>query len=157
MIIVSCKMCEKKFRAKTWHLQRGWSKCCSKRCRDEAQKKGKFVNCGTCGKRIWRSPKSLKHSKSGKFFCTKSCQTLWRNKVYSGPNHAFWIDGCSLYRKKLLESSASAICRLCGERDKRVLQVHHKDGNEQNSKINNLVWDCLNCHHLIHHHGVLLT
>lgn len=157
MISVFCKVCGKKFKAKVWHLQRGWSKCCSKKCRDESLKKGKFVNCDTCGKRIWRMPRHFRYSKSGKFFCNKSCQTLWRNKVYSGPNHAFWIDGSSMYRKKLLESGRSAICKLCGERDRRVLQVHHKDDDDRNDEIDNLIWLCINCHHLVHFHSVSLT
>lgn len=157
MITAVCKVCGKKFKANSWHLQRGWSKCCSKKCRDESLKRGKFVNCDTCGKRIWRTPKHFRHSKSGKFFCTKSCQTRWRNKVFSGPNHALWIDGSSMYRKRMLESSRSVMCKLCGERDRRVLQVHHKDGNNQNYEINNLIWLCINCHHLVHSHSVSLA
>ena len=156
MIMVSCKICRKSFKAKPWHLQQGWSKCCSKKCRDEALKKGKFVNCDTCRKRIWRTPKKVKRSKSGKFFCKKSCQTIWRNKVYSGSNHALWIGGSSsgFYRRKFLKSGVPIICKLCNEKDIRVLQVHHKDSNRKNNELNNLVWVCLNCHHLIHNHGV---
>ena len=156
MFIVSCKVCGRKFKPNISHLKRGWSKCCSKKCRDESLKNGKFVSCDTCGKKVWRTPRHFKYSKSGKFFCTKSCQTLWRNKVYSGPNHALWIEGSSsgFYRKKFLKSNIPVICNLCNEKDKRILQVHHIDGDRQNNKIDNLVWVCLNCHHLIHNHSV---
>lgn len=157
MVTVFCKVCGKEFKTKSWFFQQGWSRCCSGKCRNEAQKKGKFIKCSTCGKSIWRGPASLRSSKSGKFFCTKSCQTLWRNKVYSGPNHAFWVDGCSIYRKKLLESNTSIVCQLCKVKDLRILQVHHKDGNQQNNELDNLVWLCLNCHHLIHRHDTSLT
>lgn len=159
MIIASCKICRKEFKAKTSHLQRGWSRCCSKKCRDEAQKTGRFVSCDTCGKRIWRAPKEVERSKSGKFFCTKSCQTFWRNKVYSGSNHALWVGGSSsgFYRKKLLDSGISIICNICNEKDIRVLQAHHRDGNRQNNSVDNLVWVCVNCHYLIHNHGVSLA
>jgi len=157
MLIISCKVCGKKFRPNIWHFQRGWSRCCSKKCRDESLKKGKFVNCDICKKKIWRTPRHFKHSKSGKFFCTKSCQTLWRNKVYSGSNHALWIDGSSRYRKKLIESGKPIACMLCGEKDQRVLQVHHKDGNDRNYEVDNLIWLCLNCHHLVHFHAISLT
>ncbi len=150
MVIVTCRVCSKRFKVKPWHLRQGWGKCCSRRCRDEAQKKGRFVNCSTCGKKVWKMPKDLEHSKSGKFFCNKSCQTLWRNKVYSGPNHAFWSGGAKLYRKKLLESKKVSLCVLCGKRDIRVLQVHHKDGSRSNNDIGSLVWLCINCHHLVH-------
>ncbi len=157
MVIITCKVCEKKFKGKNWHLKRGWGKCCSKKCRDESFKKGKFVNCDTCGKKIWRTPKHFRYSKSGKFFCNKSCQALWRNKVYSGSSHALWIDGSSTYRKKMLESGRPAMCKLCKKKDRRVLQVHHKDGNDQNYEIDNLIWLCVNCHHLVHCHDVLLN
>jgi len=159
MVIVICKICKRKFRTKFWLFQQGWSQCCSRKCRNEAQKRGRFVKCSTCGKSIWRGLASLRSSKSGKFFCTKSCQTLWRNKVYTGPNHALWIGGSSFgfYRKKILESNVPVICNLCKEKDTRVLEVHHKDGNRQNNEIDNLVWICLNCHHLMHFHDAYLS
>lgn len=112
-----------------------------------------LVRAPGCGKKIWRAPKDLKHSKSGKFFCSKSHQTLWRNKVYSGPNHPLWTGGESTYRKTLIENGISPICARCGEKDQRVLTVHHKDGNRKNNTIKNLVWLCLNCHHLVQRHN----
>lgn len=157
MPIVSCKICGKKFYAKPNWLKRGWGKYCSRKCQYKGQLKGKFVYCDQCGKKIWRPPAQLKHSKSGKFFCSKSCQTLWRNKVYSGPNHPFWTGGESTYRKVLIENKVSPICARCGERDQRVLTAHHKDGNRKNNKIKNLMWLCFNCHHLVHRHDESLN
>ena len=52
-----------------------------------------------------RSPLAIKKSKSGKYFCTKKCQTIWRNKIlYTGENHSNWKDGESAYRR-ILETS----------------------------------------------------
>ncbi len=106
-----------------------------------------------CGKKIWRPPKQLARSKSGKFFCSKSHQTLWRNRVYSGPNHPLWKDGRNQeYRSFLLQSDAIQKCKMCGNKDKRLLVVHHKDEKRNNNKVKNLIWLCLNCHHLVHYY-----
>lgn len=148
-----CRICGKEFYVRPNHLRRGWGKYCSWKCKCKAQLKGKFVYCETCGKKIWRMPRDLKHSKSEKFFCNKTCQTIWRNKVYSGPNHPFWTGGESVYRKILMENGISPICARCKEKDQRVLTVHHKDKNRYNNKTKNLIWLCLNCHYLIHHHN----
>ena len=148
---VSCKICGKKFYAKPNWLKIGHGKYCSRRCQYRAQLKGKFVKCDICGKKTWKSPHDIKHSKSGKFFCSKSHQTLWRNRVNSGPNHPFWKDGRNQeYRSLLLRSGVPQKCKLCGCRDKRILVVHHLDEKRNNNIIKNLIWLCLNCHHLVH-------
>ncbi len=151
MITVLCKVCGKEFKTKKWLVEQGWSKCCSRKCRNEAQKKGRFVNCYTCRKRIWKFPSAIKASISKKFFCNKSCQTVWRNKFYSGSRHALWRGGYSShYRRILLKSDTSIKCKLCNEEDKRILHVHHIDSNRKNNKISNLSWLCVNCHRLVH-------
>jgi len=153
MPLVYCKICRKRFYAKPSWLKRGWGKYCSAKCQHESCLTGKFVFCSICGKKIWRAPRKIKHSKSGKFFCNKSCQTLWRNKVYSGPNHPLWKGGYyQEYRSFFLQSGVTQKCKLCGNEDKRVLVVHHKDKKRNNNKVKNLIWLCLNCHHLIHHY-----
>jgi len=148
-----CKICGKSFYAKPSHIKKGWGKYCSPECQHEAQLKGEFVYCGICGKKIWRPPKQLTHSKSGKFFCSKSHQTLWRNKIYSGPNHPFWKGGeHQEYKSFLLQSGIAQKCKLCSCRDRRVLVVHHLDEKRNNNSLKNLIWLCLNCHHLVHYY-----
>lgn len=74
----------------------------------------------------------------------------WKNQILqTGENHPNWKGGESMYRKILTGNNISPICARCRKRDKRVLSVHHKDGNRRNNKIKNLVWLCLNCHHLV--------
>lgn len=148
---VFCKICKKEFYAKPNHLKKGWGRHCSRSCQFKGQLKGDFVHCATCNKKIWRAPKDLKRSKSGKFFCTKSCQTLWRNKFYSGSNHPLWTGGKKQYRNVLLEKkSISVRCVECGYKKETVLVVHHKDGNRKNINVGNLQWLCRNCHYIIH-------
>jgi hypothetical protein len=147
---VNCKICTNEFYAKPNHLNKGWGKYCSKKCQTEGQKIGKFVLCEICSNEIWKMPKEIKHSKSQKFFCSKSCQAIWRNKTYSGENHARWTTGINAYRKILRRQKIQEICTKCGYDNKLVLIVHHIDHNRNNNEIKNLMWLCRNCHYLIH-------
>ncbi|MBM3257650.1 MAG: hypothetical protein FJZ05_00300 [Candidatus Nealsonbacteria bacterium] len=155
MPIVYCRVCKKEFYAKPSLLKIGWGKYCSAKCQYKAQRKGKFVYCYICRKEIWRKPRQLNHSKSKKYFCTKSHQTLWRNHKFSGSQHPNWKGGENIEHKALLlKNGIKPICKLCGCEDKRVLAVHHHDGNKKNNNIKNLVWICHNCHHLVHRYKI---
>ena len=152
MPIVKCKKCQKEFYAKPHWLKRGWGKYCSRDCQYKGQLTGEFVKCYICKKKTWKTQRQLKKSKSGKYFCNKSCQTLWRNSiVYVGQNHPNWKNGDSVYRKTLKRSQRKEVCSLCKTVDKRILAVHHLDKNRKNSKLENLIWLCHNCHFLVHH------
>ena len=152
---VKCKICVKEFYAKPSHQKMGWGKYSSISCQRIGSRTGKFLECLICGKKIWRTPKDIRVSKSGKFFCTKSCQTLWRNKYFSGPRHPNWQGGKFIdYRGKMLKADAKPICKLCGHNDERVMIVHHIDKNRENHYPSNLVWLCHNCHYLIHNYKI---
>jgi hypothetical protein len=152
MPIVKCKICSASFYAKPFWLKRGYGKFCSTICQYEGRKNGKMIPCDICGKNTYKPKKQLKGSKSGKFFCSKSCQTKWRNKEFIGPRHANWKGGTSTYKNILVRSRTPQICKLCKKKDKRVLAVHHIDKNRNNNRVENLVWLCHNCHHLVHHY-----
>lgn len=154
MPIVDCKICGKEFYTKPFWLKRGFGKYCSPRCQHEARKNGKIIICFICGKGVYKSRKSLNNSKSGKYFCSKSCQTKWRNSVFIGPKHANWKDGKFAYRTVLLREGIPPICKVCGTEDKRVLAVHHLDKNRGNNNPKNLIWLCHNCHFLVHHYDI---
>lgn len=87
-------------------------------------------------------------------FCSKSCQTKWRNSEFSAVWHRFWKDGSSTYRDVIIKSGIVQECALCHLGDKRVLAVHHKDQNRKNYNLDNLLWLCHNCHHRIHHGAI---
>lgn len=158
MPIVRCKICKKSFYAKPSHLKLGYGQYCSRVCQAQGQRKGKNVICFSCGKRVWRMPKELRSSKSGKFFCNKSCQTLWRNNYYSGERHPNWKGGeHQEYKIFLLRSGKEKICQVCGTTDERILVVHHKDKIRSHNNICNLIWLCLNCHYLVHKHNVSIN
>ena|SRR3989338_11552692 len=150
MLLVNCECCQKEFYAKTAHLKVGWGRFCSRQCHYLGVRTGKYINCEICGKQSYRNPTVLKHSKSGKFFCSKSCQTKWRNTQYAGNKHLLWKDGSSTYRDLLLKSGRTQECVRCKKKDTRILVAHHIDENRKNYKLENLVWLCHNCHCLIH-------
>ena len=146
-----CKICGKKFYIKPCHLKKGWGKYCSIKCRTKAQVKGKWVKCSLCGKEIWRTPKDFKRSKRNVFFCSVPCHCSWENKfVRFGANSPNWISGISAYRDLMRRYKIPFKCKRCGISDKRVLIVHHKDGNRKNNTIENLERICCNCHAILH-------
>jgi len=152
MPTMKCKTCGNDFYAKPNWIKKGWGKYCSIKCQHESLKNGRFVECFLCKKKIYRTLKNLKRSKSKKYFCSKSCQTIWRNSIiYIGSNHSNWKGGGSIYRDILLRQNRPQICKRCGIRDERLLAVHHIDRNRNNSRVENLIWLCYNCHHLVHH------
>ena len=149
---VSCNICAKIFYAKPCHIKRGDGKFCSMTCATKGRRRGKFINCTICNKQVWKQPKALLHSKSGKFFCGKSCQTVWRNTIrFIGPEHPNWKGGEYTYRYILRRSNVLKICKNCGLNDTRLLSIHHIDKNHKNNNLKNLVYLCYNCHFLIHH------
>lgn len=149
--MIKCKICRNKFYAKPSWILKGWGKYCSKECQFEAQRKGRIVPCFICGEPTYKTKKDLRVSKSKKYFCSKRCQAIWRNSiVYVGKNHLNWKGGESVYRDTLIRNKIPQYCRACKIKDLRILTVHHIDQNRKNNNINNLVWLCYNCHHLIH-------
>ena len=153
MPMVKCEICAKRFNSKPSHLKLGWGKYCSIGCRSKSQLNGKKVKCFECGRETYRSAAKSKRSKSSKYFCTKSCQTLWRNSYFTEKKHANWKFGEKSYRNVLARSDREKKCIICGIHDIRILSAHHKDRNRKNNSLSNLVWLCLNCHYLAHKDG----
>jgi len=153
MVRVNCQNCDKEFYVKPNRILRGWGKYCSKTCQHIGAKNGKTLACLICGKEVYRSLKDQGRSKSNKFFCSKSCQTIWRNsEIFIGKKHANWKTGEYSYRDALKRAPVLPYCLKCNTNDTRVLAVHHKDRNRSNNNISNLIWLCHNCHYLVHHY-----
>jgi len=152
MVKVNCKICKKEFLAKpSWRLK-GYGVYCSSKCQYLGIRTGKNMPCFICGRETYKQFKQLKKSKSGKFFCSKSCQTKWRNSEFVGDKHGNWKGGEFTYRDILKRNNIPEICKICKTKDSRILAVHHIDKNHKNNKIENLLWLCHNCHHLVHHY-----
>lgn len=151
MSVLRCQICTKEFYVKPSHIKLGWGKYCSIECRSKSQLNGKFVKCLICNKSIYRSTAHLGRSISGKYFCSKKCQTLWRNSIYIEDRSANWINGSKSYRDIMIRRDLISNCYICKIKEKRILVIHHKDKNRSNNNLSNLVCLCLNCHFLVHH------
>jgi len=81
MIKRKCLVCGKTIWIKKSHIKRGWGKYCSKECQAKIQIKGQRLNCDYCGKKIWRTPKDFKRSKSKNFFVPLSVTVHGRMKI----------------------------------------------------------------------------
>lgn len=148
----ACRVCKAVFTTKPYYLKKGQGLYCSMPCRHAFERKGKMVRCEQCGEEVYRKPRSLKLSKSQTYFCSKACQTVWRNAQFIGEKHSNWRGGMYAYRSVLTRHKIKQVCRLCKTTDTRVLAVHHIDQNRKNNAVDNLAWLCHNCHHLVHHH-----
>ena len=153
-MIRKCRVCKKEFKTKPFFVKRGKGKYCSAKCHHLSMRTGKIVHCSECGRETYKTPKAFRVSKSGKLFCDKTCQTLWRNKHFRGEKHTNWVHGRASYRTVLKHTGEPMRCKRCGLSDKRVLAVHHIDRDRNNNKPSNLLWLCHNCHFLIHHDKV---
>ena len=151
MPTVQCKNCRTDFYAKPFWIKKGYGNYCSTTCQHEGRRNGKSLPCTVCGKETYKKLQQIQRSKSGMFFCGRSCQAKWRNQEYTGERHGNWKDGKSTYRNILKRQDGPQICVLCRTEDTRVLAVHHIDKNHGNNAIENLAWLCHNCHFLVHH------
>jgi len=151
MIKKQCFICGKDIYIKKYHAKKGWGKYCSKKCQFKGQEKGKWVECDYCGEKIYRRPKDFQRSRSKKFFCCVGCHCSWENENRRcGENAPNWVAGQTVYRRLLKRYNKPEKCSKCGNKDKRVLVVHHRDSNRRNNKLENLEWFCRNCHYIVH-------
>ncbi len=148
---IPCIRCSKVFYSKPNWIKKGMGKFCSAKCHHLSARTGKTVKCHACKRKVYKQKAAIERSKSGWSFCTKSCQTKWRNKVYVREKHANWKGGIYSYRYLLINKDTPKKCTLCEMTDFRVLSVHHIDENHFNNDIENLAWLCRNCHFLVHH------
>ncbi len=153
-MIVFCKICRTKFSPRPSHVKKGWGIYCSRDCKNIGTQVRQCVFCFICKKKLLKTATQINHSKSGKYFCSKSCQTKWRNTEYIGSKHTNYKNGSTTYRGILKRCGIPEICDLCGEKDARVLVIHHVDENHKNNCASNLAWLCHNCHSLVHYANV---
>lgn len=66
-----CEQCGT--RVVNWSLALGNSRYCSKACYDEAQRRGSYQACYTCGSRIYRQRDRLGQAR---FFCSSECKRV---------------------------------------------------------------------------------
>jgi len=152
MANIICGLCSKTFPRKPSQIKRCKKSFCSRECKYKARKKGQYVDCFICKKRIYKQQKDLLESQSKKYFCSRSCSNKWHGSEFIGAKHPNWIDGRFVYKNILLKTKIANECFFCSNKNTQVLVAHHIDQNRKNNKPKNLIWLCRNCHHLVHNY-----
>lgn len=152
-MLTKCSYCEKEVdrpnRLINQAKKNNWKFYCTKECHSGGKTKHQIFTCGYCGIEVKRTPSELK-SKSGKYFCSKSCSTTHRNTGKFGPANYLW-KGIS-YRNFAFDNFPNYCNRCNYDEHKFILIVHHKDRNRKNNTLENLEILCPNCH-AIEHYG----
>ena len=157
-ILSNCQHCQAPFNAPIKEIKRGNGKFCSTHCanahRHGVKKTIPNRECDWCKKPFHLSPSRLKQSKSGLYFCCRACkdtaQRLENGLSQLHPDHYGTASDCddkaSTYRLIALRVKKPE-CEKCGYKKYiEVLEVHHKDMNRRNNKIENLELLCPTCH-----------
>ena len=85
--------------------------------------------------------KVMKYKYSSGRFCNKSCANS-----YSSSHNSNFQNSIQTYRERALKAFPHK-CAVCGyDEEEKILQVHHKDSDRNNSKLDNLIILCPNCH-----------
>ncbi len=116
----------------------GHKNYCSAECQGQAKSKATVANYVNCGKEVTKKAYEYKRSKSGNIFCSRSCAISYNNSVCkSYANHPNFVDGISTYRRRALEHYGPH-CTVCRYDIVETLEVHHRNGNRQDNRIENL-------------------
>ena len=107
----------------------------------EANKRGKFIKCKNCGKKVWASPYELKR-KDPKRYCGINCFREYYRKNFAkkGKENRFWKNRTLAYLKKIVLKRDNWSCRKCGFRDKEIMQVDHKKKSIAVEQMNYLIY-----------------
>jgi len=118
----------------------------------QKDEKGRFVkgcipfNKGTAKIRtciICKKKFTYKDSR-GKLLCSKKCTNKHSSNMKKGKLNPKFNNG---WRQYINVKSDIVFCEKCNKRKK--LEIHHKDGNRRNNKIDNLIRVCRRCHMLL--------
>ena len=147
----NCLVCDTKFLADTREHNRGNAKFCSLKCSCSRKRKEVVNNtkCDYCGTEFYRTESKKRNSKSGLSFCCREhkdlAQRIDSDFIDIRPDH-YGTGERSSYRISVLENKEKK-CEKCGyDEHPEILEVHHKDRNRKNNKIDNLEFLCPNCH-----------
>ena len=147
-----CLACGTEFIERLVPAQKTQPKYCSSVCFNNARRKRVTVICDSCGEQFERAPNKLRNSKHGKIFCSRKCkdhaQSFLGNCPEIHPPH-YDADNPYDYRGIAFRELPNR-CVDCVIDIKHMLNVHHIDGNRDNSDLSNLEIVCPN-HHTLRH------
>lgn len=151
--------CESPFQASLKEHHRGNAKYCSRGCatRHIGQRKTERsatlitnTRCSTCGTPLRKPASRIKQSKTGHFFCNRTCKELAQRVGAPTsipdihPNR--YGTGHTFYRKLAIRAHGCS-CQVCGyDTYPALIHVHHIDRNHSNRNLENLRVLCIRCH-----------
>ena len=155
----SCRNCTNQFNAPVREIKRGNGNFCSISCALKYRQKNKSkkkpnVECAYCSKAFYKTPSSMKISKSGLFFCCRGHKD--RSQRIGGikeimPPHYGNGSGVHTYRRLAFDNLPHE-CANCGwDEVPKILEVHHKDEDRSNNDLSNLLIVCPTCHCVGHY------
>lgn len=156
-MLTKCEGCGENFECSTrkfnYNKKSGFKIFCSSECytKNKSEKNSIKTNCANCGKEIIKPKSEFRQSKTGNLYCNRSCSAANNNRLFKKwENHPSYKNGEGQYRNYKLNSVENPKCERCGFDNIIALEVHHKDKNRNNNKLENLEILCCNCH-TIHH------
>ena len=155
-LLLECAECKTKF----WKDKRAYTNIkdqdnivCSVECRSSRHKNARIqLECDYCEDIYKVAPSKATNSKSGFNFCSRSCkdnaQRISSNIPEIQPSHYGTIS--KNYRVIAFRNNPK-ICMSCKyDECPDILEVHHKDCDRSNNKLDNLAVLCPICHRKVH-------
>jgi hypothetical protein len=149
-ILIKCDYCNNLFEKEkgkvTFNRKIKNKNYCSPKCHSLGKQTGTIEHCAYCQKEIYctehvkqRQSKRHKDNNSGdnNYFCNQSHANSYNNRLRCQEKHPNFIDGHSTYRERALQYYGKK-CTICDYDNVLVLEVHHRDRNNKNNKIENL-------------------
>lgn len=144
---VKCDFCGKQFYKKPNQLLKFKHHYCGLACSFDAMRRSVEKGlCTLCGAEVMIDANRRRYCRSGKYFCGRKCQNEYLAKHSWKKNPDSWKR-----RKQEVKRRCDYKCQNVGcgyNKDQRMLDVHHVDGDETNNAWNNLTCACVWCHTL---------
>ena len=139
---VTCDNCGKTYlkenRLINENRRLGSKNYCSMDCHRQGKTTAITKNCAHCGQEVNRRLAEYAKSQSGHVFCSRSCAVAHNNSVHrSYDNNPNFVTGEGSYRHRALKHYG-ARCSVCGYDVVEALEVHHRNSNRQDNRMENL-------------------
>lgn len=124
-------------------------KSCSVECNVIYSKRNQVtLSCDLCGKEFKLAKNKAKLGKTGLKFCSRECKDKAQRVEIGMIKPAHYKTGINSYRDQAFRLYGK-VCNKCGyNKDERMLDVHHIDGDRENNDKDNLIVYCVWCHAL---------
>lgn len=147
----TCYKCNQPCYKRPSHLKLYKIHFCNRECQLKHQSEinpKTIINCSECNSQIKRTVNELRRSYNKIYFCNNKCKNIYLSKTnwknnFNPTNHS--------HKRTLILNKFNNECVNCGyNKESKMLDIHHIDGNHQNNVDSNLITICVWCHQLYH-------